>query len=140
MDSKSATEALQEAIKDYNLWAKDKRGINQSISPKNLYGEIRGVFYNKLLARMKEVPGFHEENRDLYGRLLEPDDFEAYFQDMTMIKLRVNLYARNYCTGTKRKFLLLLQEASKSLVYDLFSDSYSYRIASIVEEIKAFKL
>src|SRR6267378_6048871 len=121
MDKQAVSEALQDAIMDYNSWASRQKNLSYT---KEKYAEFRGIFYNKLSTKLKCDRQFFRANKDLYGRLLEPDDLEPYFNGGIMIRLSINLWAKNHHSGTKRKFLDMLIEATGEIVYDLIEDRH----------------
>jgi len=137
MEKEAILRALQEAVIDYNTWAKEQNRLHNSNS-----NELRGIFYNKLVARLRLVDGFSEMNKDPYGRLLEPDDFAPTFTISGIMKgLQVVMWARHqFRTGTKHKFLISLKDLAQLIVYEELPDNSYYEIASIVEKIKAFKI
>jgi hypothetical protein len=137
MEKEAVSKALQEAVNDYNIWNKEQgEFVNHS------WNERRGIFYNKLLARLRLVAGFYDINKDLYGRLLEPDDFRLSFKINGHIEnLGIAMYAKGqFYTTTKHKFLLLLRGLVQPIVYETLPDNSYYELASIVERIKAFKI
>lgn len=71
-------EALQAAIGDYNNWASEK---GRGYDPVRAYGELRGIFFNKLMARLRES-GEIIVNR-LRHRTVLPDDLACIFSNTT---------------------------------------------------------
>lgn len=125
-------EALQEAVKDHNQWA-DKPHIN---APYYGMAELRGIFFNKLITRMKEVSTFGQFH-DLAVRCIDVCDLVAEFKDKHIIGLGVVI--PQYGPTAKKEWLSQIHEAIKETVFDTLPDESYYGLEKIIKQLKAYK-
>ena len=129
-------EALQEAIKDYNAWAiKSAKGYHHE----RAYRDLKGIFYNKLITRMRETEGFSTHYRHSYGKTIESSDFVCYFSDSCILtNLSIDTY-NPYIGEARQKLMKELAWQVYNITFDALPGPIEYRIAAIVNEIKAYK-
>lgn len=131
-------EAFQEAIKDYNTWAASK---SKGYDAANSYGELRGIFFNKLITQLREVEGFQVKHRAYYGRSIIPEDLYCQFGSLCGLESAIVSPPSHSGVGDARVTLLLgLSEAAKEAVYDVLQSQIEYDLAGIVNRIKAYKV
>jgi hypothetical protein len=130
-------EALQEAIREYNLWAAERAGGYDSVAA---YGELRGIFFNKLLGRIKEVAGYQFHGRSYYGRLIQPTDFLCELsRSCALIHMHINPPSSSYST-LRINMLKDLITAATEVEYEILPTPTEYGLAGIVNAIKAYKV
>lgn len=136
MEKQALIEAIQEAVRDYNLWWER----NQDAARTHPYGELRGILYNKILTRLRGVPGFAEFCRNTNNRALETTDIDPCFEWGMLQDIKIQV-ARVWCNGDVRRFLTMMAGiTTDDIIYDMLPDDASYKMVSIVNKIKAYKI
>lgn len=136
MEKQHITEAIQEAVKDYHIWW-EKNEKQATFLP---YNELRGIIYNKILTRLKGVRGFTEFSMLAHNRAFETLDLDPCFESGMLQDIRIQI-TRVYCTSDIRKFLMLLRDIfAEDIIYDVLPNDICYKMISIVNKVKAYKL
>lgn len=113
-DKMSIKECLQAAIGDYNSWVKDLNGQYDYVKD---YGELRGVFFNKLRTRLREAGEFHISRTT--HKAIRVDDLACVFSKSCLL---VNLVIPTGTTyGLRGKLILDLSACTEQMEYDYYS-------------------
>lgn len=132
--------ALQEAVDSYNRWA-DYKGENYDVE--KAYGDIRGIFFNRLITELRQIPSFRTKVAR-FRRILIPEDLICTFIRGSFLTNLTVKCSGGY-TDHERVDLLKTLALSSDIVryhqnlYKVSPDSLD-PITAIVEQVKAYKV
>lgn len=121
------TSILQSALIDYTDWLlKQKAEILGSNS------ELRGIFYNKLIARLRELYSVY----DLRSAIKPEDIFITFRLPGFIIGLAFNAEAYTAYQSERAKILYGLNDALKRIDVLDYHSPLSYELTKIISELK----
>ena len=121
------TSILSGALMDYTEWA--SKQINVPVIP----NELRGIFYNKLMARLKEVHNVAD-----LRRVICVEDIQVVFNMMNGYITFLSFATTGYSTlaGTKSVVLGELNKALLNIDVADYHDRFTYELSKVVLDLK----
>lgn len=125
--------ALEKALMDYADWVSGRRDFTKFYKE----DELRGIFYNKLVTRLRQ--GGMDIGR--FRKVLYPSDLICYFSTPGCIE-RVSLdasktYSYAYHSPERKATLVELGEAMERIDMTEISNRFNWELTKIVNSLKA---
>ena len=125
---------VEKAFLDYQDWVSRKSKLERHM----LAGEedLRGIFYNKLITRLREA-GVHIGN---VRRTLYPTDFSCLFSTPGFLEsVTINIstaYSYTYHPQDRKEILYKLGEALSKIDMTRLSNRFDWELTKIVNSLK----
>lgn len=124
--------AVEKALMDYADWVSGKRDFAKFYKE----GELRGIFYNKLVTRLREAG----VNIGRFRKILYPADLICQFStpgSLEGVTLDFNkIYSYAYHFPERKTILLDLGEAMKQIDMTKLSNRFNWELTKIVNSLK----
>lgn len=125
------TEAFKGALVDYHDWLSTKRKDEHQIAS---FSELRGIFYNKLISKIKEIG----ENAYDIRKSLFPSDFSIEFEHPGAIS-KVTLHidpSYAYHNPQRKELLSLIKQTLDSMESTVYYDAFEWKLEKIIKTLK----